>query len=462
LFLSYYCLMNEFDTDPSPYTPQKEVYSVSRLNSEVRSLLEGSFPLLWVEGEISNFACPSSGHWYFSLKDQKAQVRCAMFRNRNQLLRFRPENGQQVMIRARVGLYEGRGEFQLIAEHMEESGDGALRRAFEALKQKLDNEGLFDTSTKKPLPLLPKSIGIITSPTGAAIRDVLSVLKKRFPALPVIIYPVPVQGENAATEIADMIQLAEQRQECDVLLLTRGGGSLEDLWAFNEEVLARAIDQCQIPIVSAIGHEVDFTIADLVADYRAPTPSAAAEHLSPDQSEWIQALVQKTRMLQRLCQHHLHRQQQTLQHFTSRLQQLHPGTRLKQWAQRLDDMELRYQRAHQYLLEKKQYQLEKLTARLYQQSPENRLQQLQQRQQLLCQRLQGSVEAKINDSKQSLSLLSRALDTISPLATLHRGYSIIQKQDKSIVTDHKQVKNNELLTARLAAGELTLRVENKN
>jgi len=445
----------------SSYTPQKEVYSVSRLNSEVRSLLEGSFPLLWVEGEISNFASPSSGHWYFTLKDPAAQVRCAMFRNRNQLLRFRPENGQQVMIRARVGLYEGRGEFQLIAEHMEESGDGALRRAFEALKQKLEHEGLFDTTTKKALPQLPQSIGIITSPTGAAIRDVLSVLKKRFPSLPVVIYPVPVQGENAAREIADMIHLAEQRQECDVLLLTRGGGSLEDLWAFNEEVLARAIHQCQIPIVSAVGHEVDFTIADLVADYRAPTPSAAAEHLSPDQTEWMHTLLQKTRLLQRLCQHHLHRQQQQLQHFNSRLQHQHPGTRLKQWAQRLDDLELRYQRAHQYFLEKKQHKLEQLSARLYRQSPENRLQQLQQRQHQLWQRLQRSIDIKINDSKQSLILLSRALDTISPLATLHRGYSIIQKQDMSIVTDHKQVKNNERLTARLAEGELTLRVENK-
>lgn len=454
--------MDEFNEQQPQYTPQKEVYSVSRLNSEVRSLLEGSFPLLWVEGEISNLACPSSGHWYFSLKDQKAQVRCAMFRNRNQLLRFKPENGQQVMIRARVGLYEGRGEFQLIAEHMEESGDGALRRAFEALKQKLDQEGLFDLEAKQALPQLPRAIGVITSPTGAAIRDVLSVLKKRFPALPVIIYPVPVQGEHAAREIAAMIKLAEQRQECDVLLLTRGGGSLEDLWAFNEEVLARAIYQCKLPIVSAVGHEVDFTIADLVADYRAPTPSAAAEHLSPDQAEWRQTLLQKARLLQRLWQHHLQQQQQQLQHYSRRLNQLHPGTRLKQSAQRLDDLEMRYQRAHHYLVESKQHQLERLLNRLHQQSPRNRLETLKQKQQQLTQRLQRSIENKINMSRQSLGLLSRTLDTISPLATLHRGYSILHKQDKTIVSQQHQVRNGERLTARLADGELKLRVENKD
>lgn len=461
MFLSYYLFMNEFKSGQSPTLPEKEIYSVSRLNSEVRKLLEGSFALLWVEGEISNFACPSSGHWYFSLKDQKAQVRCAMFRNRNQLLRISPANGQQVMIRARVGLYEGRGEFQLIVEQMEESGDGALRRAFEALKQKLESEGLFRLDTKKNLPLLAKSIGIITSPTGAAVRDVLSVLKKRFPALPAIIYPVAVQGENAAKEIADMILLAEQRQECDVLLLTRGGGSLEDLWAFNEEILARAMARCQIPIVSAIGHEVDFTIADLVADVRAATPSSAAELLSPDQSAWLESLQQKTRMLQRLCQHHLHQRQQQLQHVNRRLQQQHPGTRLKQLAQRLDEFEYRYQRAHRHRLETRQHQLKTLTARLSLQSPETRVHQLKQKHEQLYQRLLRSIDLAIKDKTQSLSQLSRALHTVSPLATLNRGYSIIRKQDKSIVTDGKQVSHNERLTARLADGELTLRVENK-
>jgi exodeoxyribonuclease VII large subunit len=454
--------MNEFDWDQTDIIPQKEVYSVSRLNSEVRALLEGSFPLLWVEGEISNLARPSSGHLYFSLKDSKAQVRCAMFRNRNQLLRFRPDNGMQVLIRARVGLYEGRGEFQLVAEHMEESGDGALRRAYEELKQKLEHEGLFDTSVKKPIPSLPRAIGIITSPSGAAIRDVLSVLKRRFPTLPVIIYPTAVQGDNAAREMVEMIRLAEQRQECDVLLITRGGGSLEDLWAFNEEILARAIHDCQLPVVSAVGHEIDFTIADFVADYRAPTPSAAAEHLSPDQGEWLDMLLQKLRILQKSSQHHLQQSRQQLQHLNTRLMQLHPGVQLKQWSQRIDELEMRYQLSVQHQLDKKRFRLERTSSHLMQHTPANRLTQLQQRQEQLWHRLQQTMNGKIGNSKLSLSTLTRALDSISPLATLDRGYSILLKEDSTIIRDQKQVQEGEQVTARLAKGHLKLRVQEKN
>ncbi len=454
--------MNEFDWDQNDLVPQKEVYSISRLNSEVRALLEGSFPLLWVEGEISNLARPSSGHLYFSLKDSKAQVRCAMFRNRNQLLRFRPDNGMQVLVRARVGLYEGRGEFQLVAEHMEESGDGALRRAYEELKLQLQNEGLFDSDAKKPVPTLPKAIGIITSPSGAAIRDVLTVLKRRFPALPVIIYPSAVQGENAAREMVDMIHLAQQRQECDVLLITRGGGSLEDLWAFNEEILARAIHECQLPVVSAVGHEIDFTIADFVADYRAPTPSAAAEHLSPDQGEWLDMLRQTSNSLTKSWQHHLQQSRQELQHLNTRLLQQHPGTRLKQWSQRIDDMELRYQLSIQHYLDNNRLQLEKSRGRLLQHSPLNRLTQFQQRQEQLWHRLQQGIHKKISETRQSLTSLSRALDTISPLATLDRGYSILQKEDNTVIRQQKQVKQGEQIVARLAKGKLKLRVEENN
>jgi exodeoxyribonuclease VII large subunit len=454
--------MNEFDWDQVDRVPQKEVYSVSRLNSEVRALLEGSFPLLWVEGEISNLARPSSGHLYFSLKDSRAQVRCAMFRNRNQLLRFRPDNGMQVLIRARVGLYEGRGEFQLVAEHMEESGDGALRRAYEELKQKLEHEGLFDASVKKPIPALPRAIGIITSPSGAAIRDVLSVLKRRFPALPVIIYPAAVQGNNAAREMVEMIRLAEQRQECDVLLITRGGGSLEDLWAFNEEILARAIHDCQLPVVSAVGHEIDFTITDFVADYRAPTPSAAAEHLSPDQGEWMDMLLQKLRILQKSSQHHLQQSRQQLQHFNTRLMQLHPGVQLKQWSQHLDELEMRYQLSIQHQLDKKRFKLERTSSYLMRYSPANRLTQLQQRTEQLWHRLQQTMNGKISNSKLSLSTLTRTLDSISPLATLDRGYSILLKEDSTIIHDQQQVQEGEQVTARLAKGQLKLRVQEKN
>ncbi len=453
--------MNEYDSHQE-FTTQKQVYSVSRLNSEVRALLEGSFPLLWVEGEISNFSSPSSGHWYFSLKDQKAQVRCAMFRNRNQLLRFQPENGMQILVRARVGLYEGRGEFQLIAEHMEETGDGALTRAFEALKQKLHQEGLFELANKKALPLLPRTIGIITSPSGAAIRDVLTVLKKRFAAINVIIYPVRVQGENAADEIAGMIQIAEQRQECDVLLITRGGGSLEDLWAFNEEVLARAIYHCQLPIVSAVGHEVDFTIADFVADYRAPTPSAAAEHLSPDQNEWMDMLSQQLRSLRKSLQHHQQNNQQQLQHLTARLTQQHPGMKLKQWMQRVDELESRHRRSLQHQLETQRFKLEKMSGQLFRYSPINKLKQLEQQRQQCWHRLQRAMQLKTKHGRLALSTLSRALDAISPLATLERGYSILQKQDNSVITNQQQVEQGEQIMARLSKGSLSLRVEDKN
>ena len=247
---------------------QRDILTVSRLNSEVRSVLEGSFPLLWVEGEISNLAQPASGHIYFTLKDRHAQVRCAMFRLKRQRLRFLPENGSQVLLRCRVGLYESRGEFQLMVEHMEPAGDGALRQAFEALKEKLAGEGLFDVDYKKPLPEYPRQIGVITSPTGAAVRDILHVLERRFPAAGVVLYPVQVQGETAASEIEAMIRLADHRAECDLLILTRGGGSLEDLAAFNDERVARAIHASTLPIVSAVGHEIDFTIADFVADRR--------------------------------------------------------------------------------------------------------------------------------------------------------------------------------------------------
>src|SRR5690625_2927780 len=262
---------------PSSSGTGRDVLSVSQLNRRSKQILETHLPLVWVEGEVSNLSRPSSGHWYFTLKDDQAQVRCAMFRNRNQLVRFNPAQGQQLLLRARVSLYEGRGDYQLIVEHMEEAGFGALQRAFEELKTRLSQEGLFASERKRPLPTLPKHIGVITSPTGAAIRDILSVLKRRFPAVPVTVLPVPVQGKEAAPAIVSALDLANRSELFDVLILARGGGSLEDLWPFNEEAVARAIYASRTPVVSAVGHEVDFSIADFVADVRAPTPSAAAE-----------------------------------------------------------------------------------------------------------------------------------------------------------------------------------------
>ena len=275
----------------------RDIYSVSRLNREVRALIENNFPSVWVQGEISNLARPASGHIYFSLKDENAQVRCAMFRNSNRLLKFKPTDGMQVLVRASAGLYENRGDYQLIVDHMEEAGAGLLQRRFEELKTKLAQEGLFDTEHKQDIPSFPDRIGIITSPSGAAVRDVLSVLNRRFPGIPVLIYPIPVQGDDAPPQIVRMINKACQHNDCDVLILTRGGGSLEDLWAFNDERVARAVFDCQIPLVCGVGHEIDFTIADFVADVRAPTPSAAAELVSPDRLEWTNR-VSRTEYLQ--------------------------------------------------------------------------------------------------------------------------------------------------------------------
>jgi exodeoxyribonuclease VII large subunit len=446
---------------PASLEPSQHIYTVSQLNSEVRQLLEGSFPLLWVEGEISNFACPSSGHWYFTLKDEQAQVRCAMFRNRNQLARFRPANGMQIQIRARVGLYEGRGEFQLIAEHMQESGDGALQRAFEELKQKLSTEGLFDPIHKKPLPTLPRSIGLITSPTGAAIKDVLSVLQKRFPAIHIIVYPVRVQGEQAANEMVTMLELADARKECDVLLLTRGGGSQEDLNAFNQEALARAIFACELPVIAAVGHEIDFTIADFVADYRAPTPSAAAEHISPDQKEWLSSLNAQLQALTQQMQYDLLHRQQDLSHLQKRLQQLHPGNRLKQWMLRIDDLELRYQRRMAQQLDQRRLRLNGLIARLKQQSPVHKINQLQYLSQQMTMRLHRAIDTKLNHARLSFTTLTRTLDTVSPLATLERGYSILLDDQQHVVSEAKQVKQGDRVHARLAKGSLKLTVTDK-
>jgi exodeoxyribonuclease VII large subunit len=319
----------------------REVLSVSDLNRQARELLEGEFPLVFVDGELSNLARPSSGHWYFTLKDDRAQIRCAMFRNRNRYINFKPVDGTQVIVHGKVSIYEGRGDFQLIAEQMEEAGDGALRRAYEQLKQKLHLEGLFDDDQKSPLPPLPQHIGVITSPSGAAVRDVLTVMRRRFPAISLTILPVQVQGDQAPDQIVAAIETANQYPDMafDLLLVTRGGGSLEDLWAFNTEKVARAIHSSEIPVVSAIGHEIDFTIADFVADLRAPTPSAAAELISPDQNEWQQILAGYMNMFEGFMANQLSGMKATLSSLSRRLR--HPGQRLEDQAQRLDDLEIR-------------------------------------------------------------------------------------------------------------------------
>ena len=321
--------------------PRRDIYTVSRLNREARGLLEGGLPSLWITGELSNLSRPASGHWYFTLKDEDAQVRCAMFRQRNLAVRAGPRDGMQVLLRARVGLYEARGEFQLVVDHLEEAGEGELRRRFEALKQKLAAEGLFDAARKAALPRFPRRIGIVTSATGAAIRDVLNVLRRRNPAITVLIYPVPVQGAGAAREIAAMLELADRRREVDTLLLVRGGGSLEDLWAFNDEALARTIAGLGLPLVTGIGHEVDFTIADFVADLRAPTPSAAAELAAPDAEALLAALGIAAGRLRAAAARAVQRRGEVLAQAERRLKFLHPAQAVRERMQRLDELQAR-------------------------------------------------------------------------------------------------------------------------
>ncbi len=442
---------------------QRDIFSVSRLVRECRAVLEGSFPLLWVEGEISNLARPASGHIYFSLKDEAAQVRCAMFRMKRQLLRFQPANGQQVLIRARVSLYEARGEFQLIAEHMEPAGEGALRLAFEQLKAKLSAEGLFDTGRKQTLPSLPQQIGLITSPTGAAVRDLLSVLRRRFPAIPVVIYPVPVQGIEAPAKIIRLIQLANRRKECDLLILSRGGGSLEDLQAFNDERVARAIFASEIPIVTGIGHEIDFTIADFVADLRAPTPSAAAEHATPDQLEWSKRfdalLLQMTsRVVQKI-----HTGQRQIAMLKGRLLRQHPRQRLLQRSQRLDELTQRLLQVKSYRFILLGNRLKDLQTRLNNQSPMLELERLKFRSHILTEHLHRCLSEQLEQRRIRLGQLARDLQTLSPLNTLNRGYAIVSRStDGHILHSAEETKPGDRAQVRLAKGELVCEVIESN
>jgi exodeoxyribonuclease VII large subunit len=438
---------------------QQEIYSVSRLNREVRLRLSSSFPLLWVEGEISNLARPSSGHLYFTLKDAEAQVRCAMFKNHHLLLEMTPEHGMQVWVQARVGLYEKRGEYQLIVEHMEEAGSGALQRAFEALKQKLAAEGLFDSSRKKPLPAFPKRLGVITSPSGAAIRDILSVLERRYPVLPILIYPVPVQGEGAAEAIACAVREADRTKDCDVLIVSRGGGSIEDLWAFNEEVVARAIADCELPLVSGVGHEIDFTIADFVADQRAPTPSAAAALISPNRDELLATLAQLSRNLHRFIRRRLEALQQNVQWLRGRLHQQHPQQRLQQSSQRLDELERRLHSTVNLKINRLSIHINELRRLLEQQSPAVRIAQIETQHSQLDARLKSTIHRRLEDRSRRLQLLARALSTVSPLSTLARGYAIVTRQrDQTLIRTRRQIRIGGKVHIRLAKDRLSAEI----
>jgi len=431
-----------------------DVWSVSQLNAATRALLEDHFPSLWITGEISNLARPGSGHIYFSMKDDRAEVRCAMFRGQNRSLRFQPANGDQVIVRARVTVYEPRGSYQLIVEHMEPAGEGALLRKLEELKAKLQAESLFDDAHKQALPALPRRIGVVTSPTGAAIRDILQILGRRFPAIPVVIYPVQVQGERAQHEIVAALETAAARAECDVLIVGRGGGSLEDLWAFNEERVARAIHACPIPVISAVGHEVDVTIADFVADLRAPTPSGAAELVVPDGQQWLRSLQATDQRLVNATRRIIEQRRRLFEQLRGRIERRHPGLILQQHAQRLDELTQRIGKSIERRLEVDRLRLGNAVGRLRNAAPLGMIEHRRQRLGQLKLRIGAAMREQIGTARHRLAGLAAGLDGISPLRTLERGYTIVTDTETGVVIrDAASLRKRQRIAGRLARGE---------
>ena len=440
------------------------IYSVSQLNQSVRLMLENQLGAVWLTGEISNFSQPVSGHWYLSLKDENAQVRCAMFRMKNLRVSFRPTNGMQVLVRANVSLYEPRGDYQLIIESMHLAGEGLLMQQFEALKLKLAAEGLFAQHLKKNLPHFSKAVGIITSKTGAALQDILHILQRRDPSLKIIIYPTAVQGKDAATDIAQMIELANQRQEVDVLIVGRGGGSLEDLWCFNEEIVARAIFHSHLPVISAVGHETDVTIADFVADVRAPTPSAAAELVSRNQTELLQQLQYRRQRLEIALDRLFAEKQQKLRHLSLRLHNQHPQAQLRIQQQLITQLSHRLQQSLRHRWQKKAENLTALSIRLYKNPLPLRLQQYEQQLAQLKVRLNSHMNLTLSLQQKQLAHLCGKLDSLSPLKVLARGYSITQNQQNFTIRSIKDVNVGEHIKTRLTDGNIisqVIRLEEK-
>lgn len=448
---------------PIDITHSEEIYTVSRLAREARLIIEGSFPTIWVEGEISNFMAALSGHWYFSLKDEHSQVRCAMFRPQNRRLPFLPKDGSHVFAKVRVTLYENRSDFQLLVEVLEERGIGKLQKEFEALKKRLAAEGWFDAAHKKNIPLFPRCVGVITSPQGAAIRDILHILKRRFPSLEVIIYPVLVQGEAATLQIVEGIRTACMRQECDVLILARGGGSLEDLWAFNTVGVAKAIYECAIPLISGIGHEIDFTIADFVADVRAPTPSAAAELVSPDACALSEQLLHKNQRIQYLFQEKIKNLYQFIGWLYKHLQQLHPEKRLAEKFQQLDFYELKLIRLQLKKINAYQNRLHALSLRFYKNTPREIILKGSHALTVKYKQLLHLIHKHIKEREQEIVRYSAELNLLSPLATLARGYAIaFSEKDKKVLHSAREVVTGDRVTLTLQEGSLKCIVEDSN
>lgn len=438
------------------------IFTVSRLNQTVRLLLEQEMGQVWISGEISNFTQPASGHWYFTLKDDNAQVRCAMFRNSNRRVTFRPQHGQQVLVRANITLYEPRGDYQIIVESMQPAGEGLLQQKYEQLKARLQAEGLFDQQYKRPLPSPAHGVGIITSKTGAALHDILHVLKRRDPSLPVIIYPTAVQGDDAPGQIVRAIELANARQECDVLIVGRGGGSLEDLWSFNDERVARAIFASRIPVVSAVGHETDVTIADFVADLRAPTPSAAAEIVSRNQQELLRQMQTARQRLEMAMDYYLANRQRRFTQLRHCLQQQHPQLRLARQQTTLERLRQRMNLALETQLKRATQRQQRVTQRLNQQNPQPRIHRAQSRVQQLEYRLAENLRARLSEQRARFGNAVTHLEAVSPLATLARGYSVSTATDGNVLKKVKQLNVGDVMTTRLQDGWVTSEVTTVN
>jgi len=441
---------------------ERQIYTVRQLNQEVKQLLQQGFPLLWVEGEISNLTQPTSGHMYFSLKDERAQVRCTMFHSANRQLTFQPQEGTHVLVKARAGLYESRGEYQLNIEYMEESGVGILRRRYEELKRKLSQSGLFDETHKQDLPTFPQNLGVITSLTGAAIRDVLSVLRRRFPLLSVHIYAVPVQGEKSAEAIVNAIQTINQHKNCDVIILARGGGSIEDLWSFNEEAVARAIFASKVPIITGIGHEIDFTIADFVADMRAATPSAAAELITPHQQELTKVFEKHEKSLRYSAQDIVSNSYQSVDRAIQQLEFLHPKRIIQRNKQRLAELKRRASSTMQLKLTRQYNRLNKLLIRMEYQSPKSRVHTTRVKFSNTLNNLYRLSRTQFRQKNQQLKTLTRALNAISPQSVLNRGYAIAMRaKDNQILNNADQVSVKEKILIQLAKGRLSAQIDKK-
>ena len=451
--------IQEDPREPPKFEGEK-VLSVTNLNRMAKLLLEDNFPAVVVEGEISNLATPASGHWYLTLKDKTSQIRCAMFVNRNRLVRFKPQNGKQIIVRGRLSIYEGRGDYQLIADSMEDSGDGALRRAFEELKSKLQTIGLFDEDAKQEVHSSYDHIGVVTSPTGAAIRDILSVFERRFPATLVTLFPVSVQGAEAKQEIVNAIETANRlrgKLGVQALIISRGGGSLEDLQAFNEEDVAQAIFASDLPITSAVGHEIDFTIADFVADLRAPTPSAAAEQLSPSQFEYLEILQSYLQQFTRTIGKRLQSADRTLALMYKQLKR--PDRRLQEHAQKLDRFEGQLQLAIRNRIALQHSELLQLKRGLQFITPLSRIRQLLDQVGAKLRTMERSMQADVQIRQAKLGELSRGLEAVSPLNTLSRGYSITYNADMKVIRQSDDVKTGSEITSRLKKGSIVSTVQ---